>query len=108
MIENNNDLAELISNSQVAFLNGRYQEAFSLARSAIKLDPKCADAYQCAANVCMSLSRYEDAIEYYQQAVNCDLDNGNRYFNLGYFSRLNMNNGLSLSYTSNSIINHMI
>ena len=29
MIENNNDLAELISNSQVAFLNGRYQEAFS-------------------------------------------------------------------------------
>ena len=50
MIENNNDLAELISNSQVAFLNGRYQEAFSLARSAIKLDPKCADAYQCAAN----------------------------------------------------------
>ena len=37
MIENNNDLAELISNSQVAFLNGRYQEAFSLARSAIKL-----------------------------------------------------------------------
>ena len=84
MIENNNDLAELISNSQVAFLNGRYQEAFSLARSAIKLDPKCADAYQCAANVCMSLSRYEDAIEYYQQAVNCDLDNGNRYFNLGY------------------------
>ena len=49
MIENNNDLAELISNSQVAFLNGRYQEAFSLARSAIKLDPKCADAYQCAA-----------------------------------------------------------
>ena len=49
MIENNNDLAELISNSQVAFLNGRYQEAFSLARAAIKLDPKCADAYQCAA-----------------------------------------------------------
>lgn len=32
----------------------------------------------------MSLSRYEDAIEYYQQAVNCDPDNGNRYFNLGY------------------------
>ena len=45
-------LAELISNSQVSFLNGRYQEAFSLAKSAIKLDPKCADAYQCAANVC--------------------------------------------------------
>lgn len=81
---NTEQLIELISNSQVAFLNGRYQEAFSLAKSAIKLDPKCADAYQCAANVCMSLSRYEDAIEYYQQAINCDPDNGNRYFNLGY------------------------
>ena len=56
MMENNNDLAEVISNSQVAFLNGRYQEAFNLAKSAIKLDPKCVDAYQCSANVCMSLS----------------------------------------------------
>lgn len=80
----NEKLTELISNSQIAFLNGRYQEAFSLAKSAIKFDDKCADAYQCAANVCMSLSRYEDAIEYYQKAVDCDLDNGNRYFNLGY------------------------
>ena len=35
--------------------------------TAIKLDENCADAYQCAANVCMSLSRYEDAIEYYQK-----------------------------------------
>ncbi len=81
---NTEQLAELISNSQVAFLNGKYQEAFNLAKKAIKLDPKCADAYQCAANVCMSLSRYEDAIEYYQQAVKCDPNNGNRYFNLGY------------------------
>ena len=35
---NNEQLAEFISNSQIAFLNGRYQEAFSLAKSAIKLD----------------------------------------------------------------------
>jgi len=57
MPDNNNEqIAEVISNSQVAFINGKYQEAFSIAKSAIKLDPKCADAYQCAANVCMSLS----------------------------------------------------
>ena len=35
---NTEQLIEFISNSQVAFLNGRYQEAFSLAKSAIKLD----------------------------------------------------------------------
>ena len=39
MSDNNNEqLTELVSNSQIAFLNGRYQEAFSLAKSAIKLD----------------------------------------------------------------------
>ena len=83
-MQNNDQLTELISNSQVAFLNGKFQEAFSLAKEAIKLDPDCADAYQCAANVCMSLNRYDDAIEYYQQAARCEPDNGNRYFNLGY------------------------
>ena len=72
MIEVNEQLAEVISNSRVAFINGQMAEAFKLAKEAIKLDENCADAYQCAANVCMSLSRYEDAIEYYQKAVNCD------------------------------------
>lgn len=86
MAENNvnEQLAEIISNSQIAFINGRTAEAFTLAKEAIKLDENCADAYQCAANVCMSLSRYEDAIDYYQKALNCDPKNGNRYFNLGY------------------------
>ena len=83
-MQNNEQLIELISNSQIAFLNGKLQEAFSLAKDAIKLDPECADAYQCAANVCMSLNWYDDAIEYYSQAVKCEPDNGNRYFNLGY------------------------
>lgn len=57
------NLREILSNSQLAFINGKYQESFNLAKEAIKLDNKCADAYQCAANVCMSLGRYEDAIE---------------------------------------------
>lgn len=51
----NERLIEFISNSKVAFINGQFQEAFTLAKEAIKLDENCADAYQCAANVCMSL-----------------------------------------------------
>lgn len=74
----NERLIEFISNSKVAFINGQFQEAFTLAKEAIKLDENC------AANVCMSLGRYEDAIEYYQKAVNCDPNNGNRFFSLGY------------------------
>lgn len=54
----NERLIEFISNSKVAFINGQFQEAFTLAKEAIKLDENCADAYQCAANVCMSLGRY--------------------------------------------------
>lgn len=41
-------LTEFISNSQIAFVNGRYHDSFYLAKEAIKLDPKCANAYQCA------------------------------------------------------------
>lgn len=48
----NERLIEFISNSKVAFINGQFQEAFTLAKEAIKLDENCADAYQCAANVC--------------------------------------------------------
>ena len=66
-MDKKDQLAELISNAETSFYDGQLQEAFSLSLSAIKLDENCADAYQCAANVCMSLSRYEDAIEYYQK-----------------------------------------
>ena len=58
-MDKKDQLAELISNAETSFYNGQLQEAFSLSLSAIKLDENCADAYQYAANVCMSLSRYE-------------------------------------------------
>ena len=53
-VTNNEQLFELVSTAQMAFVNGQYHEAFNLAKEAIKLDEDCADAYQCAANVCMS------------------------------------------------------
>ena len=46
-----NDIYELISNSNVAFINGQYHEAYYLANEAIKLDENCAAAHQCAANM---------------------------------------------------------
>ena len=72
-MDKKDQLAELISNAETSFYNGQLQEAFSLSLSAIKLDENCADAYQCAANVCMSLSRYEDAIEYFEDYMNFDI-----------------------------------
>ena len=74
----------LISDSQLAFLNQQNETALELAKQAIALDGKSADAYKCAANALMSLERYEDAIKNYRLALKYDPANGNRYFDLGF------------------------
>lgn len=75
---------ELIANAHLAFLNQENKTALDLARQAIRLDPSNANAYKCAANACMSLERYDEAIKNYSQAVKFDPSNGNRYYDLGF------------------------
>lgn len=48
------------------------------------MDPNNADAYLCAGNANMSFEKYDIAIKYYQKAVECEPENGDRYFHLGY------------------------
>lgn len=73
-----------ISDSRLAFLQGRYDESLKLAKCAIALASNNADANQCAGNAYMSFGDYESAIEQYKKALENDADNGDRYFNLGY------------------------
>lgn len=75
---------DLISDSHLAFLNQENNTALELAEQAIKLEPRNPDGYRCAANACMSLGRYDEAIKNYSQAVKCDPANGNRYYDLGF------------------------
>ena len=75
---------EIISDSRLAFIQGRYDESLELAVQALKMDSQNADANQCVANVYMSKEDYESAIKYYQKAIDYDSENGDRYFNLGY------------------------
>ena len=82
MNENNIDI--IISDSRLAFIQGRYDESLKLAKQALALDEKSADAHQCAANAYMSQADYQSAIEHYQKAVEYDAESGDRYFNLGY------------------------
>ena len=75
---------ELIADSRLAFLQGKYDESLKLAKQALTEDEKSADAHQCAGNAYMSKADYESAIEHYKKALENDANNGDRYFNLGY------------------------
>ena len=49
----------IISDSRLAFMQGRYQESLRLAKQALDIDRKNADAHQCACNAYMSREDYE-------------------------------------------------
>ena len=78
------DINIVISDSRLAFIQGKYNESLKLAKQALELDSKNPDAHQCAGNAYMSKADYESAIEHYKKAIENDADNGDRYFNLGY------------------------
>ena len=78
------NIEELIGDSRLAFLQGKYDESLKLSKQALTEDEKSADAHQCAGNAYMSKADYESAIEHYKKAIENDADNGDRYFNLGY------------------------
>ena len=70
-----------ISDSRLAFMQGRYEESLRLAKQALDIDRKNPDAHQCAGNAYMSREDYESAIKAYKKAVEYDADNGDRNFN---------------------------
>ena len=74
----------IVTDSRLAFMQGRYEESLRLAKQALDIDRKNPDAHQCAGNAYMSREDYESAIKAYKKAVEYDADNGDRYFNLGY------------------------
>lgn len=48
-----------ISDSRLAFMQGRYEEPLRLAKQALDIDRKNPDAHQCAGNAYMSREDYE-------------------------------------------------
>ena len=49
----------VISDSRLAFMQGRYDESLWLAKQALDIDRKNPDAHQCAGNAYMSRENYE-------------------------------------------------
>lgn len=56
------NIEELIADSRLAFIQGKYEEALELAKRALTEDEKNADAHQCAGNAYMSKADYESAM----------------------------------------------
>ena len=73
-----------IADSRLAFVSGQNDKALELAKQAIKACPQEAEGYKAAADACMSLENYTQAVDYYKEAIKYDPNNGNRYFNYGY------------------------
>lgn len=84
MDNNSEKVAQIVADSQLAFLNAQYNASLMLAKQALELAPYNSDAHQCAGNAYMSKADYESAIDHYKKAIENDADNGDRYFNLGY------------------------
>ena len=82
-------IAQLLSDSHLAFLNQQNDVALSLAKQALKFAPKNSDAYKCVGNALMSLECYDEAIKNYSLAVKYDSSNGNRYYDLGFAQATN-------------------
>ena len=72
---------EIVSESKLVFMQGRYKESLRLAKQALDIDRKNPDAHQSAGNAYMSREDYESAIKAYKKAVEYEADNGDRYFN---------------------------
>ena len=48
MIEkSNNDIEIMFSNSRLTFIHAQYDKSLKIAKQALELDSKSADAYQC-------------------------------------------------------------
>ena len=62
-------LEEYIADSQLAFMQGKYDESLRLAKLALAENANSADAYQCAANAYMSKADYSSAIGNYKKAI---------------------------------------
>ena len=69
----------IVTDSRLAFMQGKYEESLRLAKQALDIDRKNADAHQCAGNAYMSREDYESAIKVYKKAVEYDADTAEVY-----------------------------
>ena len=80
---NVSDVQYNLNQAEIALNNGQYKTALELYREALNAEPDNLLALSRAGAVCMMLEKRENALGYFNRAVEVDPDNGDNYFNLG-------------------------
>lgn len=73
---------EAISNADIAFSNGKYENAVSWYDKALAEAPNDEYALSKAGTSLVSIGKFEEAFGYFQRAVDADPENGDNVFNL--------------------------
>lgn len=74
---------EFIANAETAYASRQYAESLTWFEKALEKDPNDLYALSRAGAICVSLSRFEDALKYFGRAKDLDPQNGDNLFNFG-------------------------
>lgn len=74
---------ETISYGTMSFLTADFEKAISYAKEARKLEPDNPEPYELMAKSYQALGKTSESVHYFKKAVECDVNNGNRYVELG-------------------------
>ena len=73
---------EAISNADLAFSNGKYENAVTWYDKALAEAPQDEYALSKAGTALVSMNKFDEAFGYFQRAVEADPENGDNVFNL--------------------------
>ena len=71
---------EYISYSNIVFGSNEFVRSLEYAKKAITENPDAVEGYLCAGKACMSLDKYNEAIDFFKKALLKDKANGNAFF----------------------------
>lgn len=73
---------DAVANADMAFANGRYENAVYWYDEALKQAPNDEYALSKAGTSLVSMSKFDEAFKYFQRAVDADPENGDNVFNM--------------------------
>lgn len=77
------DFDEMLALGRNAFMTGDFNTAAKYGQEAHKQQPEDPEPLELAGKAYQAMEKYPDAIFFFQKAIECDIQNGDRYIELG-------------------------